>query len=244
MILVPVLVVLFFYLSEWQRERYDGRNDANAVLEQTLEMPTAQLQDVLAETPPGSSPAQWRQVTAQGTYLPDKEVLVRKKPMQGKVGFWVITPLHLTVTTGSSPHIVLVNRGWIPPATTPNTAPSVPPPPSGEVAITGRLQDMQQAEVLPDDLPAGQILSVNPSELNLPTGKRVASAYINLQASNPPQSGDITVMPEPEIDSGPHLSYALQWIAFALVLIIGIVILVRREARFQESEDNAEDSAE
>lgn len=240
MILVPVLVVLFFYLSEWQRERYDGRNDANAVVERTISQPTAPLNEVLAEPPASGTTAQWRQVTASGTYLTESQALVRKKPMQGKVGFWVVTPFKLDQALADGTTVVLVNRGWVPPATNPNAPLQVPEAPSGQVTITGRLQDMQAAEQLPDDLPDKQILSVNPTELTLPTGSKVAPLYINLQASNPPQTGDITVMPEPEIDSGPHLSYALQWIAFAIVLIVGIVILVRREARYQDEGESTE----
>lgn len=239
MILVPVLVVLFFYLSEWQRERYDGRNDANAIVERTISQPVAPLGSVLAEPPVSGTTVQWRQVTATGTYLVDSQALVRKKPMQGKVGFWVVTPLMLDQAMADGSNVVLVNRGWVPPATNPNAPIEVPKAPSGQVTITGRLQNMQPAEQLPDDLPANQILSVNPAELTLPAGTTVAGLYMNLQASNPPQTGDITVMPEPEIDSGPHLSYALQWIAFAIVLIVGIVILVRREARYQDSEESS-----
>lgn len=233
LILVPLLVALFFYLSEWQRERYEGRNDANAVLEKTLAQPAAPLAEVFSESGGGQPPAQWRQVTATGTYLADQQVLVRKKPMQGKVGYWVITPLKLDGAANGA-NTLLVNRGWIPPATNPNAPLEVPAPPTGEVAITGRLQNMQTAEQLPDDLPAGQILHVNPDEMQLPADANVAPMYVNLQASNPAQTGDITILPEPEIDGGPHLSYALQWIAFAIVLVVGIVILIRREAQDEE----------
>ena len=235
LILVPLLVVAFFYLSEWQKERYDGRNDANVVVEHTLSQPAAPMDQVLSEVHSTGSPAQWRQVNVSGTYLPESQVLVRKRPMQGKVGFWVITPLKVNPNFADGSNIVLVNRGWIPPAANPNTPLTVPAPPAGEVTVTGRLQDMQQAEPIPADVPAGQVLHVSPEEVKLPSGSTTAPMYVNLQASNPPQSGDITILPEPGIDSGPHLSYALQWIAFAIVLMVGIVILIRREARSQES---------
>ena len=35
--------------------------------------------------------------------------------------------------------------------------------------------------------------------------------------------------PIPELDDGPHLSYAFQWFAFATIATVGYVILVRRE---------------
>lgn len=249
LILVPLLVVLFFRLSEWQRERYEGRNDANAIIERTLAIPAATLSEVLSENHSEQSPAQWRQVHISGTYLVDQEVLVRKKPMQGAVGYWVVTPLKLNqaitvggFSTDQAPitrqtiNTVLVNRGWIPPAPTPNTSPKIPAPPTGDVTITGRVQEMQPNEALPADLPEGQVLHVNPGEMALPKALTVAPIFVNLQASNPPQQGTITPLPEPEIDSGPHLSYALQWIAFAIILSVGIVILIRREAHTGDSD--------
>jgi cytochrome oxidase assembly protein ShyY1 len=53
-----------------------------------------------------------------------------------------------------------------------------------------------------------------------------------LQAQDPPQSGDLPrLVPPPELSEGPHLSYAIQWFTFATIALVGYGLLVRREVR-------------
>ncbi len=42
--------------------------------------------------------------------------------------------------------------------------------------------------------------------------------------------------PRPTLDEGPHLSYAMQWIAFALMALVGFVVLARRNAEWDAEE--------
>jgi cytochrome oxidase assembly protein ShyY1 len=37
--------------------------------------------------------------------------------------------------------------------------------------------------------------------------------------------------PVPELDEGPHLSYTVQWFSFALIILVGTFILLRKQAR-------------
>jgi len=39
----------------------------------------------------------------------------------------------------------------------------------------------------------------------------------------------ISFLPKPKLSSGPHFSYAIQWIIFAILLPVGWVILYRSE---------------
>jgi surfeit locus 1 family protein len=34
----------------------------------------------------------------------------------------------------------------------------------------------------------------------------------------------------PELSDGPHLSYAIQWFSFAVIIVVGSVTLVRKRA--------------
>lgn len=226
LILVPILVILFFYLGEWQKSRHDGRIESNAVIEKTMNLPTEPVTQVVADGSSADSPRQWRKVSATGTYSQSGQVLVRKKPMNSKVGYWVVTPLVL-----DSNQVLYVNRGWIGPSDRPNEPIENPAPPEGVVSITGRIQEFQAPAPRPDDVPAGQITVLNPVQLPTVGQEDVHPIYVNLLESNPPQSASLELMAEPSIDEGPHLSYALQWVAFAAVLIVGIVMLVRREAK-------------
>jgi len=41
--------------------------------------------------------------------------------------------------------------------------------------------------------------------------------------------------PAPEPGDGPHLSYAIQWFAFAGIVILGMGALIRKQAREREA---------
>ena len=63
--------------------------------------------------------------------------------------------------------------------------------------------------------------------------------YVNLETQSPAQSAAAgptgtplpVPIPRPELDEGPHLSYALQWFSFALLTVIVYPLLLRRVAR-------------
>ena len=61
--------------------------------------------------------------------------------------------------------------------------------------------------------------------------------YLELIGQQPPQAGDLPVPPPaPELSRGPHLSYALQWFAFAVIALVGYAALLRRALREQGAE--------
>ena len=49
-------------------------------------------------------------VVAHGTYQPQYQLLIDNRVQDGRVGYYVITPLRI----GGSNTLVLVNRGWVP----------------------------------------------------------------------------------------------------------------------------------
>jgi surfeit locus 1 family protein len=53
-----------------------------------------------------------------------------------------------------------------------------------------------------------------------------------LEEQSPTQPGDLPEpAPLPELDEGPHLSYAIQWFTFATIALVGYVVLSRRDRR-------------
>jgi hypothetical protein len=65
----------------------------------------------------------------------------------------------------------------------------------------------------------------------------VLPVYLDLMASRPPVTAqDPVPIPEPELDEGPHLSYAAQWFIFALFVVIGWVLAVRKSVRTHRRE--------
>ena len=102
--------------------------------------------------------------------------------------------------------------------------------------MPGRVRATQAADPAARDLPVGQVsaLDVRAAAVAGP----VFPGYVELVTSDPPESGDpaVRALPLPPLDEGPHLSYALQWIAFAAIAVGGFVLLVRGEARRERAD--------
>jgi surfeit locus 1 family protein len=64
----------------------------------------------------------------------------------------------------------------------------------------------------------------------------IAPDYLLLQKQTPAQPGGSPVpAPLPTLTEGPHLGYAIQWFAFAIIALAGFVILALREGRDESS---------
>jgi len=242
---VVVLVVpSFFLLSRWQLSRLDGRRHANAVIDANAEAPTVPIDEVMSAGAPTASIGDeqiWRRVTAVGRYDAAAQVLVRKRPLEGRNGFWVATPL---VTASGA--VLVVNRGWVEAVGGATAVPDVPPPPSGTVTVTGRVQPSELAPASqPTDLPVGQVTDLDVALVG--GGANLYPGYVDLVSSEPPQAEGLSPVPVPDLSDGPHLSYALQWVIFAIVAVVGFVLLVRRERDYADEvyvEDAAPGGAE
>lgn len=231
-----VLLVLpsFILLSRWQLSRLDERRYFNELV--TTHSAAAPV-PVDTEMQPGApldsvgDDQRWLPVTATGRYDAASTVLVRKRPLDGRNGFWVVTPL---VTRSGA--VLVVNRGWVEAAGGATATQEVPAPPPGEVTITGRIQPSEDAPgTQPGDLPAGQV-----TDLSVPLVAGDASAYpgyVTLVESTPAESAELTPIPLPDLSDGPHLSYAVQWIFFAGVAVVGFVVLIRRESEYAAAEE-------
>ncbi len=226
---VLLVVPAFLGLARWQLDRLDERRAANSELYAQEARAPVPVQDVMRA---GTDPAalgdgvQWREVTATGQYDADGQQLVRRRPLNGSNGLWVMTPLVLA--DGS---VLAVNRGWVGAGADATTSPPVPPPPAGPVTVTGRVRLTQDAPPRPADLPPGQVTDLDVRAV--PAAGPVFPAYVELISSDPPETGTpaLAPLPAPELDDGPHLSYAIQWVAFAGIAIGGFVVILRGEAR-------------
>jgi cytochrome oxidase assembly protein ShyY1 len=235
-IAVPIGVLICLQLSEWQWNRYEGRKDSNSIQTRNEALPVVPASDVM--TPGGTvdNANQWRVVTETGVYDAENEVLVRRKPLGGSMGFWVATPLR-----ASNGDVLIVNRGWVAASAGATTTPDVPAPPTGTVSVTGRvLADVPASQARAADMPSGQVSSMDVAAIAAPLGAAVYPGYLELVSSNPPQAVGLTPIPQPVVSEGSHLSYSMQWIVFAIMFIVGLAILARREVRYHREEAAAE----
>jgi cytochrome oxidase assembly protein ShyY1 len=230
-LLIVTLMVVMVNLGLWQLRRLDQRQQANLAVTQRSSEPIAPLADLVESTSDRAAieAVQWRQVQATGTFDLAHEVFVRDRSLDGRAGLHVATPLVLA--DGAA---ILVNRGWVPIPQTVQGAPSAPPPPTGQVTVVGRLRPSQQRGLIgPTDPPDGVLAAF--ARLDVPRIQKqvpetLLPAYVELTSPGP--IADLPrLLPLPELDDGPHLSYALQWFAFTVLAAIGWWLMVRRTAR-------------
>jgi len=230
-VLVIVAIVGFGLLSRWQWSRAEEHRLERIALAEALAKPPVPF----AELP--EQPEQWLPVTVSGSYL-DVQAAVRKRPLNGTNGFWVMTPIR--ISNGTS---VWVNRGWLPVSGDALSTPDLPAPPSGTVVVTGLLRPYEDAGADANaGLPVGQVVA--PALAALPEVPQPSNAYVQLVSSSPAQDG-LTVVPPPEaeMDESRNISYAVQWLLFAVVAIVGWFFFLRREAR-EDAERAAGDGVE
>ena len=223
----------FQALSNWQWHRLHDRQAYNVEIQAEIDKAPIDITELLIannESKTLPSESQWRTVELTGAWLQNDQVLVRKKSLESDLGLWVVTPLRLTDGT-----VVMVNRGWTAAANSAVDSPVVAGVPSGTIEVLGRVRDVQaRTKPAPTDLPSGQVDRIIPMEIvNSP--ETLSNAYVEMTASRPEsKTSEIRTLPEPEVTEGAHRSYALQWMFFEIMTLIGWTILVRNEFKEQQ----------
>ena len=231
-----VFAIACAFLSNWQFTRNAQRGEQLALIAANYDAEPVPLAEVIA---PGADLApgdEWRPVTLTGTYLLDDQILARNRVHGGTAAFEVLVPFRLDDGT-----VLLVDRGWVPPGESQPEPDAVPAPPEGEVTVVVRLRPGEQLPRSGRTAPAGQVPTIHlatiagliepadASELEL-------SAYGMMASESPAPATRPTAVESPSEDPGPYLSYAVQWILFAVMGFIFIFYVIRTE-RTRRRED-------
>ena len=226
------------FLANWQFARNTERSTQLSLIENNYDAEPAALDDLVPVAGDLPVDSEWHPVSLVGTYLVDDTVLVRNRPHGGTAAFEVLVPFQT-----QDGRILLIVRGWIPPAEDSDPS-AVPVPPAGTVEVIARLRP---GESLPrsgrTDAPAGQVPTIHlPLIADALGGDSafITSAYGILVTESPAASSKPNALESPSEDPGPHLSYAIQWILFAVMgfLFIGYVIRTEIRHRREEAEDS------
>ena len=241
---VAALVVAMVLAGLWQLRRLDERRDHKALVEARQQAPVAEVGAVIPATAAVGDDAVdhvlYRSVTATGTYVHEDTVVVENRTLNGASGAWVLTPLRLE--DGAA---VVVNRGFI--GFDRSGAIDAPSAPTGPIVVEGLvLASQERGRFGPRDPADGDLdvlARVDLDRLQAQVGYDVLPAYVQLLESQPgedPVAGGtpaIVPLEEPELDDGPHLSYAVQWFIFSTIAAGGYALLLRRMARDQARDE-------
>ncbi|HEY9309485.1 MAG TPA: SURF1 family protein [Microbacterium sp.] len=237
--LAVVFAIACAFLSNWQFTRNQERSGQLALVAENYDAPAVPLADLIPADGELDPQDEWRPVVLTGTYLADDELLARNRPHGGTSAFEVLVPFRL-----DDGRVLLVDRGWVAPGQDQPVPDAVPAPPSGEATVVVRLRP---GEALPSSgrsAPEGQVPTINLGLIadTIPAGAGDAleqSAYGVMVSEDPAPATAPSALEPPSDDPGPHLSYAIQWILFAVMgfVFIGYVIRTERRHRREDAED-------
>jgi cytochrome oxidase assembly protein ShyY1 len=214
-------------LSWWQFARRHETAEANALIVANASAPPRPLADVLPSLDAFRADQEWRTVTVEGTYLTGEQLLVRNRVHDDDPGFEVLTPLRLA--DGS---VFVLDRGWVPIGTKQDRPDSVPPAPGGTVTVEARLQ-ADEGPLAGRTAPAGEIPSVDLRAVEAAVGLPTYTGAYGQVRSESPAAASAPIRLEPSgdigVDEGTHLSYAIQWIIFAMLGFGALGWSIRRD---------------
>lgn len=230
-LIAAAFAVACAFLSNWQFDRNEHRSEQLALIEQNYDANAVPLADVIADDGAFSSDAEWKPVTLHGEYLTDDQMLVRNRPHGGTSAFEVLVPFR-----DADGRIFIVDRGWVPPGE--GTEPdAVPAPPEGTVDVVVRLRPGEALPASGRSAPEGQLPTIHlPSMAAETSGDVITTAYGMLVSEDPSPKTALGGFESPTEDPGPHLSYAIQWILFAIMGFIFIGYIIRTEIQKHREE--------
>ena len=205
--------VCFAVLAPWQFGRHAERSADNDAITRSMSAEPVPVLEV-------AEPTEWRTMTATGTYLADDELVARLRSVHGEPAFEILTPFRLA--DGS---VVLIDRGFVKPEQ--GEVPSYAEPPAGEVTVTARYR-LDERDAQNRNAPPGQVYAVGSREVAEETGLSIRPGYLALTEGSP---GVLSALPLPELETGPFLSYALQWITFGTMALLAWLYFTWREIR-------------
>lgn len=226
------VAVLFVNLGLWQLDRLSQRRAQNDRVVAARHAEPAPVGSVLST---GQAPARserFVRVEAVGRYDTAHEYLVRGRTVHDRAGLYVLTPL----VTGDGTALLVV-RGWVASSSKgAAVAPDFPAAPNGEVTVVGRVRAPEKGAAQPTRVgryPAVKRITLPylADELDQP----VYRGYVELVNQRPAGAEGLVAVPEPPVEQGPHLAYAVQWFLFAGMLFVGYGIYARREEQERDA---------
>lgn len=241
-LLVIAALAVMARLGVWQLERRQQRIARNADLAAKLEAAPISLNEAAAAAawplPEDRTAVRNLPAEAAGQYDFDRQLLLVQQNYQDMPGGHLVVPLVLSGTDQA----ILVDRGWVPFDDVQSGRWQEYDDQRGVVTISGRLQPSQilfgqaaeQAQTEAATLPEAEWYRIDVEAIQGQMPYSLLPVYL-LEAPGPDGNAALPYRIEPEVDmsEGPHMGYALQWFAFAIVA--GVVYLAAVRSRLSKA---------
>jgi surfeit locus 1 family protein len=200
-------------LGFWQLSRAAEKNTLQAAIEQRA------LEPVLDGLPSDAQPAaalHHRRVQLRGRWSAAHTVYLDNRQMNGRPGFFVVTPLVL-----HDGRAVLVQRGWLPRNVDERTRIDDAPPPAGDVSIEGRIAPPPARLFEFEGADTGRIRqNLDLDAFARETGLTLAPLSVLQTGPAAPADKLGRDWPAPASGVAKHYGYAFQWFALSTLVVI------------------------
>jgi len=223
-LVVVVLAYGCYLLGRWQFHRLHDREATNAQTRLNLAAEPVDVADVLRVGRPAGASAEWKRVTATGTYLAADSVVVRYQTRDGSSGVDVVTPLR----TAQGP-AVLVDRGWLRTENVGDSGVRPPAPPPGRVTVVGfvRADATGSATTVTDH----STRAVSSSQIAKVVDAPLYTGFVDAESETPKPATALVPVELPDLGNGPHFFYGLQWWFFGVLAVFGFCYLAYDERK-------------
>ena len=200
-------------LGCWQLDRAAQKEAMHAELQSRSALPVMDTAAFLASAEPLAQV--YRRVALRGTWLAPHTLFLDNRQMQGKAGFYVVTPLQLE----ASDRVVLVQRGWVPRNFVDRASLPTVNTPAGTVTVLGhiappvaKLYDFGGQELGPIRQ------NLDHERMAAQLGKPVLAVSI-VQGGG---AGDGLLRDWSAVGSGveKNYGYAFQWFALSVLIVV------------------------
>lgn len=205
-------------LGQWQLNRAAEKERLAQQRSERMVLPALGWPDLMQADWMSGSPALLdRRVVLEGHWMHEATVFLENRPLNGRAGFWVVTPLW----DDSRQHALLVIRGWTPRRLDDRTAVPDLDETLEAVRIVGRLAPPPSKLYDFGQAGEGRIrqnidMDAFASEWSLPLWP-VALQQLDGDAA---EDGLIRDWPLPDSDVHKHYGYAVQWFGLTTLLIV------------------------
>jgi len=210
-----LLAALTARLGLWQMDRASQKRELYQAQISQRALPTL-AEAELARSPAEAAAQRHRLVSLQGQWLGAHTVFLDNRLMNGRTGFFAVTPLQLA--DGS---VLLVQRGWVPRDVVDRARIVAPPAPAGPVQVLGRVAPALGRLYEFDAAASGTIRqNLDIESFARETGLSLRPvAVVQEDGDKPPQDGLQRQWPLPSADLQKHHGYAFQWFALSALTV-------------------------
>ena len=224
-------VTLTANLGAWQLRRATQKVALQSALDTRAQMPALSASEAMAGGVDRAASLHYRAVHLRGRWVVDRSVWLENRQMQGRVGFYLVTPLQLE----GRAEAVLVQRGWAPRDQQDRTRVPELPAPAGTIEVEGHIAP-PPARLYEFSAAASGVIRQNLDLDGFAAETHLRLLPWSLQQSASPAVADDGLMrewPRPAVDVQKHYGYAFQWFALC-ALMAGLYVwfqLVRPRLR-------------